>query len=89
MNVHVPLSPAGHVNIQLVDENLMDRAVFAVYKHKTQENDKLYVNLSESDLTLTPGQIVALTLISFGPFFIFNKVLFCVIALSIKCSEDN
>ena len=53
MNVHVPLSPAGHVNIQLVDENLMDRAVFAVYKHKTQENDKLYVNLSESDLTLT------------------------------------
>ena len=62
INVPVPLNPAGHVAIHPIHAYQLDGAVPAVYKHKTQEKDKLltilYVNLNETDLTISQGQLV-------------------------------
>ena len=62
INVHVPINPAEHVAIHLVQDDQLDGAVPAVYKHKNQQKAKcltiLYVNLNENDLTISKGQLV-------------------------------
>ena len=62
INVHVPINPAGHMAIHPVQDNQLDGAVPAVYKHKNLQKAKcltiLYVNLNETDLIISKGQLV-------------------------------
>ena len=62
INVHIPLNPADHVAIHPVQDDQLDGAVPAVYKHKNMQKAKcltiLYVNLNDSDLTISKGQLV-------------------------------
>ena len=61
--MHVPINPAEHVAIHPVQDDQLDGAVPAVYKHKNQKKAKcltiLYVNLNENDLTISKGQLVS------------------------------
>ena len=60
--MQVPLNPADHVAIHPVQDDQLDGAVPAVYKHKNMQKAKcltiLYVNLNDSDLTISKGQLV-------------------------------
>ena len=60
--MQVPLNPAEHVVIHPVQDDQLDGAVPAVYKHKNMQKAKcltfLYVNLNDSDLTISKGQLV-------------------------------
>lgn len=62
INVQVPLNPADHVAIHPVQDDHLDGAVPAVYKHKNMQKAKflsiLYVNLNEIDITISKGQLV-------------------------------
>ena len=62
INVHILINPAEHVAIHPVQDDQLDKAVPAVYKHKTQQKAKclsiLYVNLNDNDLTISKGQLV-------------------------------
>ena len=56
--MHVPINPASHA----VQDDQLDGAFPAVYKFKNQQKAKclsiLYVNLNDSDLTISKGQLV-------------------------------
>ena len=60
INVHI--NPAGHVAIHPVQDDQLDGAVPVVYKFKNQQKAKcltiLYVNLNETDSTISKGQLV-------------------------------
>ena len=62
INVHIPINPAEHVAIHPVQDDQLDGAVPAVYKHKNMQKAKclsiLYVNLNEVDITISKGQLV-------------------------------
>ena len=58
----VPINPVGHMAIHPVQDDQLDGAVPAVYKHKNLHKAKcltiLYVNLHETDVTISKGQLV-------------------------------
>ena len=60
--MQVPLNPADHVAIHPVQDDHLDGAVPAVYKHKNMQKAKflsiLYVNFNEIDITISKGQLV-------------------------------
>ena len=60
--MHVPLNPAEHVAIHPVQDDQLDGAVPAFYKHKNMQKAKcltfLYVNLNDSDVTISKDQLV-------------------------------
>ena len=61
--MHVPVNPASLINVQPLDEGLLDGALPAVYRHKTQQKDKslviIYTNLSEKVIIISPNQLIA------------------------------
>ena len=63
VKVHVPVNPASLINVQPLDEGLLDGALPAVYRHKTQQKDKplviIYTNLSEKVIIISPNQLIA------------------------------
>ena len=63
VEVHVPVNPSSLINVQPVDDDQLDGALPAVYRHKTQQKDKslfiLYTNLSEKDVVISPNQLIA------------------------------
>ena len=60
---HVPVNPASFINIQPLDEGLLDGALPAVYRHKTQHKDKSLIimntNLSDQDDNMSPNRLIA------------------------------
>ena len=62
IKVKVPVNPASLINVQPLKEGLLDGALPAVYKHKTQSKDKslciMYVNLSDKYLIISPNQLI-------------------------------
>ena len=60
--MQILLNPAEHVAIHPVQDDQLDGAVPAVYKHKNMQKAKcltiLYVNLNDNDLTISKGQLV-------------------------------
>ena len=63
IEVHVPVNPVSLINVQPIDEGLLDGALPAVYRHKTQQKDKslviMYTNLSEKDIIISLNQLKA------------------------------
>ena len=59
---HVPINPASFIKLQPLDEGVLDGALPAVYRHKTQHKDKslviMYTNLSEQDIVISPNQLI-------------------------------
>ena len=59
VEVKVPVNPASLINVQPLDDELLDGALPAVYKHKTQHKDKslvvMYINLSDQDIIISPN----------------------------------
>ena len=41
IEVNVPVNPAAFINVQPLDDELLDGALPVVYRHKTQQKDKL------------------------------------------------
>ena len=62
VEVNVPVNPASLINMQPLDEGLLEGALPAVYKHRTQHKDKslviMYANLSDKDLVISPNQLI-------------------------------
>ena len=63
VEVHVPVNPSSLINVQPLDEEQLDGALPAVYRHKTQQKDKslfiMYTNLSDKDVIISPNQLIA------------------------------
>ena len=58
----MPVNPASLINVQPLEDRLLDGALPAVYKHKTQDKDKslviMYANLYEQDIIISPNQLI-------------------------------
>ena len=59
VEVHVPVNQSSLINVQPLDDEQLNGALPAVYRHKTQQKDKslfiMYTNLSVTDSFPTPN----------------------------------